>query len=373
MNLTSIATTLFVSVAFNIAIGTFLLLPCDAQSTNRPGPAELDEAESPLPDKPPSQSNALPIHNSFPASSRSNDGTTKPPQASATTARFNAAPIRVTPTVTYGAPSWAPKRLANSLPGLPVSGSVPPGAVKPGGMTPGAVPPTTSVTPVAGNDEIELEKRVSNDKAVLNIHIVKHYHLPPTDTVMAYPWPVRPPKPSPPNKLQEKPEELKAMIIATGYSNRIDFRRPHPLYGWRWVHAFTIAHAKSGLGYPHTILTMYPWTSQITPYVVREVKRVNALEEARLIAWKKVSDEYDQSHLELENEAAAKGLFPVEIKVGQHGIGQTSLPPGNWWISATRKLPDLKFYWQVPVTVSSSQTVNVELTNVNAIVVQGGW
>lgn len=265
------------------------------------------------------------------------------------------------PTVTYGTPNWAIRpRVASSLPAAPAA--------------PSAAPTGPQIVPVAGNSQVELERRLpENDKATVNIRIVKHYHLPPDDTVMAYPWPVRPPKPIIHSKLQEKPHELKALILASGYSTRIDVTRPHPLYGWRWVHAFQAAHEKSGLGYPHTMLTMYPWVNKMTPYVVAEVKRVNAIEVDRLNEYKKVQDEYDRLHEEMENEAAAKGLVPVAIKVNRHGIGQTQLPPGNWWISATRKLPDIKFYWQVPITVGAGQTTNVQLTNLNAIVVQGGW
>lgn len=354
------------SIALSITIGAWFLPPCNAERiSSKPTPAELDESAPPPSDMPSESADSSPgpIHSSLPPPAASSTRTAKPSDISSAPAEVKfKEPISTTPTVTYGPPPWGPKRVASSVPGLPARTP-----------TPGAIPPAANALPVAGNSEIELEKRLADPRATLNIHIVKHYHLPPTDTVMAYPWPVRPPKEAPASRLQEKPEELKHMILATGYSNRIDFRRPHPLYGWRWIHAFTAAHAKSGLGYPHTILTMYHWVDQMSPYVVREVKRVNAIEAARGLAWKKVNDEYERTHLEIETDAAAKGLFPVEIKVTAHGMGQTQLPPGNWWISATRKLPDLKFYWQVPVTVSAGQSVNVELNNVNAIVVQGGW
>lgn len=329
----------FIAATISLQAGTWL--PAAARDTATPNPSDLS-------DDPPAPTGASEtIHNSLPLPEKPADKDGPVPAA------FKSAPPAI-PTVTYGAASWAPKpRIA---------------------ATPGAIPSSGGIVPVAGNKLVELERRLpENDNATVNIRLVKHYHLPPEDTVMAYPWPVRPPKPEIPSKLQEKPQDLKAMILATGYSSRIDFNRPHPLYGWRWVHAFQAAHEKSGLGYPHTMLTMYPWVHKITPYVVTEVKRINQIEADRLNAYKKVADEYDRLHEELENEAAAKGLVPIAVRISRHGIGQAQLPPGNWWISATRKLPDLKFYWQVPITVGAGQTANVQLTNLNAIVVQGGW
>lgn len=335
-----------------------------------PNPEELGDAATDAPDSRPA---TVPIHSSLPVVSQTGTQRTSKSAAGQTKAGADSEensdpkevkfkePIRITPAVTYGTPPWAtgPRRVASSMPSAPPA------------RGPNQAAP--AVMPVAGNGEVELEKRTAEEKVTLNVHIVRHYHLPPVDTVKVYPWPVRPPKPVIAGKLQEKPAELKPMILATGYSSKIDFRRPFPLYGWRWVHAFTVAHAKSGLGYPHTMLTMYSWTDKMVPYVVPEIKRINALEEARQEAWKRVNEDYEANHVELENEAAAKGLFPVEIKLDHQGVGQATLPPGNWWVSATRKLPDLKFYWQVPITATRGQTVNVQLTNVNAIVVQGGW
>ena len=351
MNYTAKAASVLLSgIAFSLCLGANCLLPAGADTASEPVAAAPGTAASeqigPSDEVQPSQAS---IPEAKPTNSAAAAG-------APTAVKFKESAPAV-PTVSYGTPSWALKpRLAQAAPVAPAS------------LSPGA-----TLLPVAGNGQIELEKRLPEEKTLVNIRLVKHYHLPPVDTVMAYPWPVRPPQPIVHSKLPEKPHDLKAMILATGYSSRIDFNRPHPLYGWRWVHCFQTAHQKSGLGYPHTFLTMYPWVAKMAPYVAAETTKVNVLEESRLNAYTKVQDEYTRLHEELENEAAAKGLSPIEIKVTRHGIGQGQLPPGNWWISATRKLPDLKFYWQVPITVSAGQTVNVQLTNVNAIVVQGGW
>lgn len=348
-----LAVSMICGLAATITLQCMICAPAAAKNADKPNPSDLSDNIS----DPPAAREGQTIHPSLPVADKAADDKPADKEDNGPTqATFRSAPPAI-PTVTYGAASWAPK------PRIAAGGAIPAAPSAAGG-----------IVPVVGNKQVELERRLpESDQATVNVRMLKHYHLPPEDTVMAYPWPVRPPKPEIVGKLQEKPNELKPMILATGYSSRIDFNRPHPLYGWRWVHAFQAAHEKSGLGYPHTMITMYPWVHKMLPYVVTEVKRINQIEADRLNDYKKVADEYERLHEEMENEAAAKGLGPIAIRMSRHGIGQTQLPPGNWWISATRKLPDIKFYWQIPITVGAGQTANVQLTNLNAIVVQGGW
>lgn len=264
------------------------------------------------------------------------------------------------PTVTYGNPNWAvgprSSQIATALSGAP------------------PVTPQSTIVPAAKGNGAAPEKAESEEMTTLNVRIVVPQNMKPLDTLMVYPYPVRPPKiVDPIVQLPNTPLALKQMLITSGYSNRIDLNRPYPLYGWRWVHAFSTGLAKSGAGYPHTMFTMYPWVHKVTPYVIAEVDKINDIEEARLETYKKACEEFQQNHVEIENEATAKGLFPVPVKLNAKGVGQVKLPVGNWWLSGARVLPGLRFYWQIPFNATNSQPVNVQLMENNALVIQGGW
>lgn len=125
------------------------------------------------------------------------------------------------------------------------------------------------------------------------------------------------------------------------------------------------------------MITMYPWTNKMFPYVLAECHELNKVEEERSARFQQMKENYERVHADLEAQAIGKGLAPVEIKVNSRGIGQTSLPAGNWWITATRKTATLKFYWQIPISAAaaagSEQTINVQFTEANALIVAGGW
>ncbi|MBY0360118.1 MAG: hypothetical protein K2W82_19100 [Candidatus Obscuribacterales bacterium] len=267
---------------------------------------------------------------------------------------------REIPTITYGVPPWAMARPTRKL-----------ATTTPTPATPNQVQPLIPKAEVKG---VELEQRPAEPQTVLNFRIVVPHNTNAVDVVYVYPYPVKlPPLSGQMNPLPTNPGELKGMILGAGYSDRIDFNRPYPAYGWRWVHSFYRAHAKSGLGWPHTMLTMYPWVDKMLPYVMAEVKHSNSEESERLGRYVKAGEEYESTHVERENEATLKGLVPIAVKMNSRGIGQTKLFPGNWWVTATRKVPGLKMFWEIPITCRPDQTINVQFTEANALTIQGGW
>lgn len=256
-------------------------------------------------------------------------------------------------TVTYGPAAWALK------PKVPAASTAP------------SATPTESTARTAG---VDLEKREAEPTSTLNVRILVPQPGRPVDTLMVYPYPVKPPKLNGmQNRLPDKPEHVKHMLLQSGYSNRIDLSRPYPLYGWRWVHAFTTAMNKCNCGYPNTIFTMYPWVHKVTPFILEETVKSNNQEEERLQNYNRAVEEFETNHIEMETAATTKGLYPIQVKLNSRGIGQVTLPAGHWWLSGARVLPGLRFYWQVPFTASGGQTVNVQLSESSALLIQGGW
>jgi hypothetical protein len=72
-----------------------------------------------------------------------------------------------------------------------------------------------------------------------------------------------------------------------------------------------------------------------------------------------------------------KGLSPIEINLKQGTrkllSGMAAVSPGTWYIVAAHKTSNLHFYWQIPVTVSAGEKSTVQLTQTNALVIEGGW
>lgn len=258
------------------------------------------------------------------------------------------------PTVTVGQASWAPQRKIAAAP-LPK-------------------PVSSPVLPSVGKNGIDSEKRdVSPQFSTVNIRFLTIRNFKPTDVVYAYPYPVKPPKLAEQAPMPEGERQLKDMILSSGYSNRIDLSRPYPYGGYRWIRVFETALKKSGTHMPHTMITVYPWVNKMFPYVLSECRLMNTLEEDRKDKYLKTVADYERLNAEMESKAASEGLVPIPVKVNSNGIGQASLPSGSWWLTATRRLPGLKFYWQVPVKCSSGEAINVQLTEANALLIQGGW
>lgn len=279
------------------------------------------------------------------------------------------------PTVSVGTPSWAiqptKKKVAASLPtSIPNINS----PISVGPTT--KIPPGPLQTPQAKTDPqtgaVSTESKIEN-LSTLNVRVQTSLEVRPTNSVWAYPYPPKLPKESVSNPLPEDQNSLKNMILSTGYSARPNLERPYPQSGWRWIHAFQNGVKKAGVGYPHTMITMYPWVNKVFPYVASECRQMNQIEASRSERYQQLASDYERVHADLESVATARNLAPVEVKINNRGIGQLKLAPGNWWITATCKSPGLKFYWQVPVSIASGDTTNVQLTEANALIISGGW
>lgn len=286
-------------------------------------------------------------------------------------------------TVTFGTPSWAippKKKIAglNSTVGAPPVNTAPITLSPASRQTPAAsvqAPTTTAATTAATAIPAKTGEQAA--PAVLNTVNFRFLtitdHMRPTDSIWVYPYPPKPPKQIIASPLAEAEGPLKAQLLNYGYSARPDPDRPYPNGGVRWQRAFQNARQKANAGYPHTMITMYPWVNKMFPYMQAETIEMNRIEEARSKRYEQIVDDYERIHADLESQATARGLVPLEVKVNPRGIGQIQLPNGTWWIAATRKMPGLKFYWQVPVSCSDGQTVNVQLNEANALICGGGW
>ncbi len=261
------------------------------------------------------------------------------------------------PTVTVGPAYWAPKK---KIAVAPVQA---PQAVK-----------SPVLSPTVEKNGVELEKREGTPQfSTLNVRFLTIQNFKPTDVVYAYPYPVKPPKPVVLEPMPEGERQLKDMILSSGYGQRIDYSRPYPFGGYRWVRIFETALKKSGTHVPHTMLTCYPWVNKMFPYVLAEARLMNTIETERKEKYLKTVADFERLNAEMESKAASEGLVPIPVKVNSKGIGQASLPAGAWWLTATRRLPGLKFYWQVPIRCSSGDAINVQFTEANALLIHGGW
>jgi hypothetical protein len=120
-------------------------------------------------------------------------------------------------------------------------------------------------------------------------------------------------------------------------------------------------------------LSEYQWARDVTPYAVVEAKKWNALEDERWARYNKAVDEWTKNRADVEADAMKKGLNPMELK--KRGIGWVlqDIPSGSWWLTCTRKVPGLTYYWQIPLTAAPSEKVKIVLTEMNALVIEGGW
>ncbi len=108
-------------------------------------------------------------------------------------------------------------------------------------------------------------------------------------------------------------------------------------------------------------------------YIKPEINRLNQAEEERQARYVVAQAEWKRNYADMESAALRSGLGPVEVPTGRLGNGLAELSPGTWWIAGTRQLPGLTYYWQEPVTVKSSATASLALTESNALVIEGGW
>jgi hypothetical protein len=194
------------------------------------------------------------------------------------------------------------------------------------------------------------------------------------ESLTAYPFPLMPPKiVKEISPLPTKRKDLKSMLLSAGYTSRWSHDVPYPPSGWRFQYAFQAAMRRSGLGYPHTIIEIYPWINNIMPYIRPQIELINKTEEERKERYDAAVSEYQKKYFEIQNEATRKGLFAIGLRFYKHGQAYARIPTGTWWIAGTHKVPGLMYYWQLPVTVAPGTTETVELNENNALFIQGGW
>jgi len=215
-------------------------------------------------------------------------------------------------------------------------------------------------------------------KVTLAIRINVPHNLRAIDSCRLYPYPVAPPhKKREVEKLSINTKNLQTQLLAIGYSAISRKDRPYPSGGWRMQYAFRAAQAKSGLGLPHTILTMYAWEEEIEPYVRTEIIRINSTEKQRQERYEMAQQMFDEHRTDLEVQAFNDGLFPHDVVLrpwhGDHQLGKVALEKTNWWIVALHKTPGLQYYWLWPVKLSDDAEQLVELNEDNAIHIEGSW
>lgn len=230
----------------------------------------------------------------------------------------------------------------------------------------------------AEDDSQEMSGIIPEGEAQVRVRISVPHKIRPDSTITLYPYPVRPPKLLKLiNKIDDNPKSLRAQLLNLGYAQRSSDTRLFPIGGWRWKYIINSALAKSGTRSPTNIITMYPWTFKMVPYVQTEVRRINQIEEERKQSYAAAMKNFEENGVDLENEALHQGLAPVEIAIKKGKTtamsGTAIVPPGTWYVVATHKTPNLKFYWQIPVTVSAGERSTVQLTQTNALVIQGDW
>ncbi len=215
-------------------------------------------------------------------------------------------------------------------------------------------------------------------EAMVRVRISVPHQTRPMSSITLYPYPPRPPRMIRQiSKIDDKPKSIRGQLINLGYSNRSSDTKLFPTNGWRWQYILRAALQNSGTRPPTNILTMYPWTHKMVPYVQAEIRRINEIEADRRIRYQSVVKDFEENGIDLENEALQKGLSPIEInlKNGARKLrsGVAAVSPGTWYIVAAHKTSNLNFFWQIPVTLSAGEQSTVQLTQTNALVIEGAW
>lgn len=221
-----------------------------------------------------------------------------------------------------------------------------------------------------------MKEAAANPKmqGTVNLRIVVPQMKGAIDTFNIYPYPVKPPRITTPIKpLSVDDEQIVGVLMQIGYLNREKFTNPYPMLGRRYQYCYVEALRKYGGWRPHTIVTFKPWCQKMVPYILPEIMKSNEIEADRKVRYNKAMQEWEQNHMDLENDATRLGLESMPIKMRANGEGTIKVPPGSWWVSGNRKVPGLVYYWQMPVTLTAGDTSSFLLNDGNALLIQGGW
>ena len=261
--------------------------------------------------------------------------------------------------------SFCPAALAEIAPGLPSANA---------STTSSAVATPTTPKKDGPPSLFEEGQGATEQTATLDVRINVPHAQHPIDVFTVHPYPVKPPKIEKPlAPLPEDPKALKDLLVQSGYIQRESGVRPYPFGGQRWQYAYKAGVAKSGVGVPHGLLTMYSWARDVTPAVKKECIKWNAFEVERKARYDKAVAEFENHRADFESEAVKQGLYAIDLRHRGFGWGVANVPPGNWWLTCTRKVPGLTYYWQVPMTAAPGENIKVVLTQTNALVITGGW
>lgn len=178
--------------------------------------------------------------------------------------------------------------------------------------------------------------------------------------------------------LPEEDKELKELVIAAGYVSRQSLEKPYPDVNWRWQYAYRNALKRAGGYEPKVVPGLYRWANNMVKYVKPECERINRIENARNKRYQDTMVEYEDNHKDEEMEAIRLAKEPVAVPLrsvykGTATEGDVTLPPGEWYLTGTHKVPGLTYYWQEKVKVNPNDRIVVTLNDANAILIQGGW
>lgn len=197
------------------------------------------------------------------------------------------------------------------------------------------------------------------------------------DLFTVFPYTVKPPrKVHEILPLPEKLEELQQRVYGTGYAARVSMNKPYAEGGWRWHYAYKHALARAGGYQPPTLVGLASWQKEMARYLKPECERINKIEELRQDNYKKMVQDYEDNHKDEEMEALRKGLdpVPVTLKPARKGLeAVVTLKPGEWWITGQHRVPGLTYFYMYNLKLGAGESKTVELSDVNAILIQGGW
>jgi len=218
-----------------------------------------------------------------------------------------------------------------------------------------------------------------SDKIFVRVQLTVPHSTSAVHKLVAYPYPMQLPKARKEIlDLSTESTALESEILTSGYTQRGTSNKPYPFQGWRWQYAYHNALKRAHADEPAVISDIYPFIRKMTPYCREECRRINTIEHERVERYKRLAEEYEQHAQEAETDATRKGYTPVAVEInklwrGHFNIGEVKLGEGTWWITGTKKVPGITYYWQQPVEVIKGEPVICELTEDNALVIEGGW
>jgi len=230
--------------------------------------------------------------------------------------------------------------------------------------------PEQNTSIAAGEDAHALATKLCSVMIAMNVSHTSHA----VDKFVVCPYLTRPPEITKPIMLFPlSGKKLEKMLFNAGYTSRSNTSKVYQPLGWRWEYCFEQALKKHRGELPHTVLQAYPWARSMVDYILPQIKHSNAIEISRKSRYDNLYEAYQKSGVDVENDAARNGLYPIVIRFNKRFQAQTQVAPGTWWVTGIRKVPGLTYYWQFPFKAISGHTAAVQLNEDNALLIQGNW